>query len=424
MLRSELFCPATRAQRRDGTDTTRLLVQAGYVRDFGNGLWGLTPIGERVRSKLVARIDAAFRAADGQRVRLPSLQERERWAESGRWDAFEGEMFTLTDRDGRDLCLAPSHEEAAVHLVDGRVQSYDDLPVHVYQIGAKFRDDRARDGLVRAREFGMADGYSVHADTESLAATYRAVRAAFVDCCADLGLEFAVVPADTGVMGGHTSEELLAPVTGGSDRLRWCETDGCRFGRRPEETSRTTCPDCGGSLTDGDATEVAHLFQLGRRYTDPAGLAVDDAAGDGGETTLEMGSYGIGVGRLLQTLVRQQSDGDTVQFPVTDWGCVAPFRAAIVPIGGGEAARVATELHETIGRDVLCYDGDRSVGERFAESALVGVPATVIVGDTYRETGRVEIERRDGETTRHEPDTVAGVLRELAAGDRPASSGD
>lgn len=171
MRRTELFCPATREAPGDGTATTRLLSRAGYVRDFGNGFWGLTPVGERVREKLVARIDAAFRAADGEAVRLP----------------------------------------------------------------------------------------------------------------------------------------------------------------------------------------------------------------------------------------------------VTEWGCVAPFRAAVVPIGGGEAATVAAEIHDAVG-DVLLYDGDRAVGERFAESELLGVPATVIVGDTYRATGRVEIERRDGATTRHEPDAVAAVLERFAAG--------
>lgn len=416
MRRTELFCPTTREAPGDGTATTRLLSRAGYVRDFGNGFWGLTPVGERVREKLVARIDAAFRAAGGERVRLPALQSRELWTASGRWEAFEGEMFTLRDRDDRALCLAPSHEEAAVRLVAGRVQSYDDLPVHVYQIGTKFRDDRASDGLVRAREFGMADGYSFHTDEASLRETYTAVRTAFCRLCADLGLSVAVVPAETGVMGGTTSEELLAPVAGGSDRVRHCTTAGCRFGRRPDDTDRRTCPDCGGNLRDADATEVAHVFQLGRRYTAAAGMSVDDGGGAGGSLTPVMGSYGIGVGRLLQTLVRQHSDGDAVRFPVTEWGCVAPFRAAIVPIGGGEAASVAAEIHDAVGDDALLYDGDRAVGERFAESELLGVPATVIVGDTYRETGRVEIERRDGETTRHEPDAVAAALERFAAG--------
>jgi prolyl-tRNA synthetase len=441
------------------------------IRGFGSGLWGLTTVGERVRRKIVDRIEAGLRGVGAQRVRLPSLQYRERWAESGRWDAFEGEMFTLQNRDEQDLCLAPSHEEAVVHLVDGRIRSYDDLPLVVYQVDAKFRDDHARDGLVRAKEFGMADAYSLHTDRRSLHATYRAVRETFASILEDIGLSFAVVEADTGVMDGSNSEEFVAPVSEGSDRLRYCTAAGCRFGvtdehdafaelgttaadsettssggtatDNAETTSSGTCPECGGSLAVSDGIEVGHVFQLGTRYTDAAGLTVDDATG--GETTVQMGSYGLGVGRLLQTLVRQHATADGLRFPVTDWGSVAPYRVAVIPVGEGgvaddegsavddewstvddewsaiddepDVATVAAAIHDAVGDDALLYDGDRSVGERFAESALLGTPATVVVGNRYRETGLVDLETRDGETTRHSPAAVVEELDRFAAGE-------
>ena len=427
MRRSDLFLPTSRETRGAGTDAAKLLQRAGLVRAFGSGLWGFTPAGERVRRKVVARLRAGMATVGGQAVHLPGLQHRRRWAESGRWGSFEGEMLTLENRDGQPMCLAPSHEEGMVHLVDGLVRSHDDLPLLCYQVAAKFRDDHARNGLVRCKEFTMKDAYSFHADGASLAATYRAVRDAYERVLADLGLSFAVVEAEDGVMGGSTSEEFVAPVERGSDRLVHCTAAGCRFGVTDEHPGFAAheggdeCPDCGGRLAATDGIEVGHVFRLGTRYSAPMGLTVDDA--DGREREVLMGSYGLGVERLLQTLLQQATDGreaDGCRWPVTDWGCVAPYRAAVVPVGYEGAVReAADDLHRQLGPDdVLLYDDrDQSVGERFAESDLLGVPVKVVVGNTFRETGLVDVESRDGETRRVDPDHVAGAVERYAAGD-------
>lgn len=155
MRRSEVFLPTSRDARIRGTDATKLLTRAGLVRDFGSGLWGFTPAGERIRRKVVARLRHGMAGVGAQAVALPALQGRERWAESGRWDGFEREMFTLTNRDGRRLCLAPSHEEGVVHLVDGLARSHDDLPLLLYQVTRKYCDDHAHNSLVRSKEFTM-----------------------------------------------------------------------------------------------------------------------------------------------------------------------------------------------------------------------------------------------------------------------------
>ena len=422
MRRSDLFLPATRETPGTGSDAAKLLVRAGLIRGFGSGLWAVTTAGQRVREKLIDRIVAAMDGIGGQRVRLPGLQYADSWRASGRWGGFEGELFTLENRDGQAMCLAPSHEEGVVHLLDGRVRSHADLPLLVYQVESKFRDDHARNGLVRTKEFTMKDAYSVHADESGLRKTYREVRAAYERVLDDVGLEYSIVEADAGVMGGATSEEFVAPVAdagGDSDRLVYCTAEGCRFGVTDEHDgfdahrAGDACPECGGDLAASDGIEVGHVFQLGTRYSEAMGFAVDTA--DGGERAVEMGSYGLGVDRLLQTLAQQHGSAESLAWPATDWGSVAPYRAAVIPVGEGEVLDVAERIHDECGReDVLLYD-DLSVGERFAECDLLGIPAKVVVGNTYREDGVVDAETASG-TEKLDVTEVAAFVERFAAG--------
>ena len=425
MRRTDLFLPSSRERQGEGTAATTLLRRAGLIRGFGSGLWALTPAGRRVQTKIIDRVHEGMRTVGAQEMTLPGLQHRERWAESGRWGTFEGEMFTLQDRDGRDLCLAPSHEEGVVHLLDGQLRSHAELPLTLYQVDSKFRDDHARGGLLRCKEFTMKDAYSVHLDADSLRQTYREIRSAYERILDDLGLQFAVCAADNSVMGGDRSEEFVAPVADGTCDLVACEAIGCRFGVSDESGRFTafedgdTCPDCGGHLRESGGVEVGHVFELGTRYAETMAFTVDGP--DGRPHDVEMGSYGLGIGRILQTLVMQgtetaENESAAARWPITDWGSVAPYRAAIIPIGDGEVTEVAADIHDALGRDGLLYDGDRSPGECFAESALLGLPAKVIVGNGYRETGEVEIEHRAGETQMVAPDEVVGALERFSAG--------
>ncbi|WP_435115448.1 aminoacyl--tRNA ligase-related protein [Halolamina sp. C58] len=425
MRRSDLFLPASRERRGEGTAATERLVRAGLIREFGSGLWGLTPAGKRVREKVVDRIRTGMDAVGGQEVSLPGLQQRERWEQSGRWGAFEGEMFTLADRDGRDLCLAPSHEEGMVHLLDGLVRSYDDLPLTLYQDGAKFRDDRARAGLLRCKEFTMKDAYSFHGDEASLREGYREIRTAYERILSDLGLSFVIADAANSVMGGDRSEEFLAPVRDGTCDLLACSGDGCRFGLSDESpqygafADGDDCPDCGDRLRESGGVEVGHVFELGTGYAESMGFTVDGA--DGRPREVHMGSYGLGIGRIVQTMVMQggtdSDSGDAgCYWPVTEWGSVAPYRAAVIPIGDGEVETVAAEIHDELGADCLLFDGEQSVGERFAESDLLGLPGKIVVGNHYRETGEVEIEDRNGESSSVAPEAAAAAVERFGAG--------
>ena len=414
MRRSEAFLPTTREEHGSGK-AIGLALRAGLVRRFGAGLYGFTPAGLRVRRKITRLIRAEMNAIGAQEVSLPQLGYEERWVQSGRWGSFEGEMFTLENREGRAMCLAPSHEEGLVHLVDGHVRSYEDLPLLLYQVGTKHRDDHPRNGLLRTKEFTMKDAYGLHADEASLDEWYGRVRAAYLRIFDGLGVAVAVCEADNSVMGGTGSEEFVAPVETGSCDLVHCTDEACRFGVTDEHAlfrdlaDGDDCLDCGGGLASGEGIEVGHVFKLGTRYSERMDLAVDRA--DGSSTNVVMGSYGIGVTRLLQTVIEQHADGDGCRWPETERGCVAPYRAAIIPLRyEGEIREAADRLHDAHD-DVLLFDDDgQTIGERFAESDLLGIPQKVILGNHFRETGEAELETRDGETRYLAPDALDDVL--------------
>jgi prolyl-tRNA synthetase len=413
--RSDLFLPASRG---DDGDAANLLERAGFVAQFGSGLYGFTPAGERVRRNVIEVVERELARVGGQRISLPQLQYRPAWERSGRWAGFEGEMFTFENRDRQEMCLAPSHEEGVVELVRGRVRSYDDLPLLLYQTGAKHRDDHARNGLVRTKEFTMSDAYSLHASHESLDDWYDRVRDAYCRIFDALGVDFAIAAADNSVMGGSASEEFVAPVKTGSCGLVHCTADGCRFGVTDEHpdfdgyAAGDTCPDCGGRLAAGEGVEVGHTFTLGTRYSAAMDLTVDLA--DGSSRHVEMGSYGVGVTRVVQTLVAQHADADGCRWPETDAGSVAPWRVAVVPLDyEGDLRAAADRLYDACD-DALLFDDDRSIGERFAESDLLGVPRKVVLGNHFRETGEVEVETRDGDTRYLDLDAAIAELGEAA----------
>lgn len=383
--------------------TVELIFRAGLVRRFGSGLYGFTLTGERIRQQVIEHVEAAMREVGAQKINLPKLNYRTDWEESGRWESFGDEMFTLQNRDGQDMCLAPSHEEGVVHLFEGLVRSYEDLPLVCYQVGSKYRDDRARMGLLRTKEFTMKDAYSLHATQDSLDEQYERMRQAYADLFERLGLEFVVVEADNSVMGGPSSEEFVAPVETGTVNLVSCADDDCRFGVTDESPAEIdpdgNCPECGSDLSTGEGIEIGHIFELGTRYAESMGLRIDMA--DGSRRPVLMASYGIGIERLIHTLIAQHADEDGCRWPGDDGTSIAPYTVSIVPLEyDDELAAVADVLYEECDQQetLLFDDPDQTIGERFAESDLLGIPYKVVIGNNFRETGELELETRDGET--------------------------
>ncbi|ERG88342.1 MAG: prolyl-tRNA synthetase, partial [halophilic archaeon J07HX5] len=292
MRRSRLFVPTSKeAESAAEVRSAVLALRSGLVDHLGSGLFSYSPTGKRVRDNIESIIHAKMKAVGAQEVDLPGLQYADIWRKSGRFGEFEGEMFTFENRDGKSMCLASTHEEPMAALVRERVRSKKNMPLVVYQVGEKYRDDHPRSGLLRAKQFRTKDTYSFTTSEEALTEVYQQMKAAYIDIFEQLGLSYAIVDAAPGAMGGFGSEEFQAPADAGSDRMSYCQNESCRFGtKHPGDNEQ--CPQCETSLVTKNAIELGHIFKLGTRYSDPLGLTYDTPTG---EQQVIMGSYGIGV---------------------------------------------------------------------------------------------------------------------------------
>jgi prolyl-tRNA synthetase len=398
MKRTDLFVPTTKETTSDASvRSAELAVRSGLVDKIGSGVFSFSPTGNRVRNNLKAIIRDEMQSIDAQEVDLPGLQYAKIWRESDRFDEFEGEMFTFKNRDDQDMCLAPTHEEPMAEMVRNTVRSRGNLPLLTYQIGKKYRDEHARNGLLRTKEFEMKDAYSFHTSEEALDEMYDRIRESYINIFERLGLEYAIVDADPGAMGGTGSEEFQAPADIGSDEIKICTNDDCRWGSKEMEVS--TCEECSSDVTFTNAIELGHIFKLGTRYSDPLDLTYDT---EEGKEQIIMGSYGIGVSRLIPALIEQRNDSDGIIWPES----VAPFSIGVVPVGDSdEIDEMAAEIEQRIGsEDVLVFDNDVNAGEKFAEADLIGIPNKAILGNTFIEEGTIEVEFREGGREYYQPE--------------------
>jgi len=405
MRRSDLFVPTSK-EKRSGAEvrSAELALRSGLVHQLGSGIFAYSPTGKLVRNKISEVIREEMEAIGSQEVDLPGLQYAKIWRDSGRYEEFEGEMFTFKNRDDQAMCLAPTHEEAMADMVRERLRSQNNMPLVLYQIAKKFRDDHARNGLIRAKEFTMKDAYSFTVSEEDLDEIYEDMRKAYINIFDSLGLDFAITQADPGAMGGTGSEEFQAPAEIGSDEINRCPEDDCLFGTKDLE--QTKCPEHGTKLENTNTIELGHIFKLGTRYSEPLDLTFDTQEG---EEHIIMGSYGIGVSRVIPTLIEQRNDEGGIIWPES----VAPYEMSIIPLDEeGEIMDTAEELYNLLDTDeVLLFDNGVSIGEKFAESDLIGIPAKVILGNNYLEDGEIEVEYRDGSREYYDRD---GFVKEFA----------
>ncbi|MDR5656958.1 aminoacyl--tRNA ligase-related protein [Halodesulfurarchaeum sp. HSR-GB] len=397
MRRTDLFVPTSKeAESSAQVRSAELALRSGLVDHPGAGIFSYSPTGERVRKNISDIIREKMNEIGAQEVSLPGLQYADIWRKSGRWEEFEGEMFTFQNREGKDMCLATTHEEPMAGLVRERVRSPKNMPLVLYQIGEKYRDDHPRNGLLRAKQFTMKDAYSFTTDEAALDEIYQEMRAAYIEIFDELGVEYAIVDADPSSMGGTASEEFQAPAEVGSDEMAYCPAPDCHFGTLDFDVD--ACPECGTDLVETNSIELGHIFKLGTRYSDPMDLTYDT---ESGQEEVIMGSYGIGVSRLIPALIEQRNDENGIIWPES----VAPFSLSVVPLNEDpEIIEMAEEIHDRVGsEEVLLFDGDTAIGEKFAESDLIGVPAKVILGNTFLEDGELEVEFRDGGREYYEP---------------------
>ena len=362
------------------------LVRAGYVAKNMAGVYALLPLGFKVYQKIENIIREEMNAVDGQEVLMNVLQPKELWDETGRWQETTDVMYRIKDQE---IGLAITHEEQVTDIVRKKISSYKDLPLALYQIQVKFRNEpRAKSGLLRGREFMMKDMYSFHETQEDCDQYYEKVKNSYAKIFARLGFETKITDASGGVISNQKSHEfhVLAPT--GEDTIFYC--DKCDYSVNQEIAevkAGDKCPECDGIIKESAAIELGHIFHLKDKYSKP--MKANFIGRDGQAKPMIMGCYGIGLTRVLATLVEvyfnQQENKMVWPKPV------APFAVEIISLNkDGEATKLYQELSSKK-IEVLYDDRELSAGEKFADADLVGAPIRIIVSEKSLAAGGVEI---------------------------------
>jgi len=383
----------------------RLMLRAGLIRKLSSGVYSYLPLGQRVLLKVIAVIRDAMNQTGAQEVLLPALQPEELWKRSGRAEAMGQEMIRFKDRHGKAMVLGPTHEEVITQLVAGELRSYRQLPVTLYQIQTKFRDEpRPRFGVIRSSEFIMKDAYSFDRDTAGLERSYQAMYDTYQAIFRRCGLPALPVLADTGVMGGSDSHEFMVPAAHGEDRVVRC---ACGYAASHDRAVKTAgrdvavgdpCPQCQKPVTLEPAIEVGHIFKLGTKYTQALGATFLDE--DGTQKPLIMGCYGIGVTRILPTIIETFHDDAGIRWPAA----VAPYTVDVVPLNvqhapSCEAAQSLYQALRAAGVDAILDDRDDRAGVKLKDADLIGFPVRVVVSEKTLAQSQVEVKVRATDQT-------------------------
>jgi prolyl-tRNA synthetase len=401
-----------RTRRDDPADAEvashKLLVRAGYIRRAAPGIYSWLPLGWRVLRNVERIVREEMERIGAQEVHLPALLPREPYEATGRWTEYGDEVFRLRDRKGADLLLGPTHEEMFTLLVKDVCSSYRQLPLAIFQVQTKYRDEaRPRAGLLRGREFVMKDSYSFDLDDAGLQASYDRHRAAYVRIFDRLGLPYVIVRAVSGAMGGSASEEFLVPLEVGEDTFVVCPACGDAANVEAIDAD-DRCAACGATgLEPRRGAELGHIFQLGRKYAEALGL--DVLGPDGRPVTVTMGSYGIGVSRAVAAIAESTCDGLGLCWPAA----VAPADVHLVAADrDGTVAAFADRLPgelDDAGVRVLHDDRvDVSPGVKFRDAELIGVPTIAVVGRGLAD-GTVEVRDRRSGRVEHVPAAAAAA---------------
>ena len=414
----------------------RLMLRAGLIRQQAAGIYSWLPFGHRVLTNIARIVREEQDAAGCHELLMPTIQPAELWKESGRYEDYGKEMLRIRDRHERELLYGPTNEEMISDIFRAYVKSYRNLPLMLYHIQWKFRDEvRPRFGVMRGREFLMKDSYSFDLDQAGARRSYNRMFVAYLRTFARLGLKAIPMRADTGPIGGDLSHEFIILAETGESQVfvhrdlveRDILGEAMDYGAdlQPLVDSWTSLyaatdekhdPIAFGALADGQRVEargieVGHIFYFGTKYSKPMGVTVQGA--DGKPIIPEMGSYGIGVSRLVGAIIEASHDEAGIIWPES----VAPFRVGLINLKPGDAATDALcdEIHaalKNIGTEVLYDDRDERAGVKFADMDLIGLPWQVIVGPRGAASGRAELKRRKG-GERHELDRDAVLERLL-----------
>jgi len=402
MKYSQLFSKSSKNRPGDADSVNaRYLVQGGFVHQEMAGVYSWLPLGLRVLRNVEKIVREEMNALGGQEILMTALQPKENWIKTNRWDSVDV-LFKVPSQTGKEYGLGPTAEELVTPLVQEFVKSYRDLPVAVYQIQTKFRDElRAKSGVLRGREFLMKDMYSFHASKEDFETFYEKAKLGYLKAYTRMGLDAKVTESSGGSFSKKASHEFQVETPAGEDDLILCRA--CEFAQNTEIATvkaGDACPSCNGVLVATKGIEVGNIFDLADRFSKDFDFAVQ--LEDGTRTNVVMGCYGIGVSRLVGAIVEASHDDNGIIWPKS----VAPFAVHLISLNSKTAEVQATvdeaghKLYSELlakGVEVLWDDREGvGPGAKFADADLIGIPVRLIVSEKSLAAGGVEWKERAG----------------------------
>ncbi|MGQ3675728.1 proline--tRNA ligase [Xanthobacter sp. TB0139] len=433
MRLSRYFLPILREVPKEAEIVShRLMLRAGMIRQEAAGIYAWLPLGHRVLTKICNIIREEQNRAGGNELLMPTIQSADLWRESGRYDDYGKEMLRIRDRHEREMLFGPTNEEMITDIVRAYVKSYKALPLNLYHIQWKFRDEvRPRFGVYRSREFLMKDAYSFDLTPEGARHSYNKMFAAYLRTFSRMGLKAIPMMADTGPIGGNLSHEFIILASTGESEV-FCHGDFLDMAPPPadvnfddaeglqgifdkwtslyaatsekhDEAAFNAIPE--GKRLAARGIEVGHIFYFGTKYSAPFGAQV--LGPDGQQHPIQMGSYGIGPSRLVAAMIEASHDEAGIIWP----DAVAPFQVGILNLkaGNSETEAACEQLYASLtaaGYDVLYDDTEERPGAKFATADLIGLPWQILVGPRGLAEGKVELKRR-----------VDGSREQIAPGD-------
>lgn len=421
MRLSRYFLPILREVPKEAEIVShRLMLRAGMVRQESAGIYAWLPLGHRVLNKICNIIREEQNRAGAIEMLMPTIQSADLWRESGRYDDYGKEMLRIRDRHEREMLYGPTNEEMITEIARAYVKSYKSLPLNLYHIQWKFRDEvRPRFGVYRSREFLMKDAYSFDLDAAGARHSYNKMFVAYLRTFARMGLKAIPMVADTGPIGGNLSHEFIILASTGESEVfchadylekaapaattdfdekaglqdivdQWTELYAATS-EKHDEAAFAAIPEARRMAARG--IEVGHIFYFGTKYSEPFGAKVQGP--DGAEHLIHMGSYGIGPSRLVAAMIEANHDDAGIIWPEA----VAPFQVGILNLKTGDAAvdGACGKLYADLtaaGFDVLYDDTDERAGAKFATADLIGLPWQILVGPKSLAEGKVELKRR------------------------------
>ena len=420
MLFSKLLLPTLKdAPQEAEVISHKLMLRAGMIRRVASGIYTWLPLGLKVLRKIETIVREEMDSSGAQEVLMPMVQPKELWEETNRWEKMGPELLRIQDRHNRDFCLGPTHEEVITDLIRNNVKSYKELPLNIYQIQTKFRDEvRPRYGVMRGREFLMKDSYSFNADEACLQETYLTMRDTYKKIIERIGLDYKIVAADSGAIGGDASEEFHVLAETGEDTIAISDASEyaintellLKEGEDIASLEGKPSPDGKGVIQIKKGIEVGHIFQLGKVYAEDMKANVLNK--EGKASTLFMGCYGIGVSRLVAAAIEQNNDDKGIVWPHS----IAPFDINIIAIGYSKDQKIAdasiklySELKD-MGYEVLLDDRKDGYGTKMKDSELIGIPLNIIIGKKFIETNEIELKSRNGDSSTNDISNIKTIL--------------